>query len=169
LIRAGCGGATSLDWLPDAAVHGCSRRVSETPRNLYDAYVAPALPVEIAVIALGTNDFLGQGQPRVGLEEYDAALRELVARLRAGGAEHVVLVKPPPVYHRHPVFQRLLRVNARLDRTCAELEGVACGPDLMRLLARVDFEPGNLHPNASGHAKIAAALAAQLRGLVADP
>ena len=37
--------------------------------------------------------------------------------------------------------------------------GVLCGPDLQLLLdADLDFQPGDIHPNAAGHAKIADAL-----------
>lgn len=168
IFVASCRGATTVDWLPSAPVRLCSRRVSETPFNLYRTFVEPVLPVEIAVIALGTNDFTGHGRPRVSLEQYAAALRELAGLLRAGGASRIVLVKPPPAYHRHPVFERLLQASGQLEQICGSLEGVVCGPDLMRLLSRSDFERGNAHPNASGHARIAAALAEQLRELAAE-
>jgi lysophospholipase L1-like esterase len=168
VIVAGCGGSTSVQWLPGAAENGCSRRVGREGSNLYDAFVAPALPADVAVIALGTNDFLGYGHTRVELREYDAALRELVAVLRAGGVRRVVLMKPPPVYHRRRAFERLLAAGARIDGICGSVEGAVCGPDLMRLLPRSDFERGNVHPNGAGHARIAEALAAQLRELAVE-
>jgi hypothetical protein len=43
---------------------------------------------------------------------------------------------------------------------CADTLGVLCGPDLHELLdPALDFSVGDIHPNAAGHAKIAAALA----------
>ena len=43
---------------------------------------------------------------------------------------------------------------------CGDTFGVTCGPNLHELLdPTLDFEAGDIHPNTSGHAKIAAALA----------
>ena len=54
-----------------------------------------------------------------------------------------------------------------LRRVCEEMEGVVCGPDARFLLGVEDFEEGDIHPNGSGHRKIAEALADALRGLYA--
>jgi len=46
---------------------------------------------------------------------------------------------------------------------------VLCGPDLLHLLQPEDFETGQIHPNASGHAKIADAMVESILQAIPEP
>jgi lysophospholipase L1-like esterase len=166
LERAACGGTTVRHWLPDAApLRRCTRRVTSAPATLYATFVEPALPVDLAVVVLGVNDAMGFAEGRVPAGEYGKALRELATSLLADGADRVLLVAPPPVFHRQSVFARLVQEGREQRAICAGSQDVVCGPDLLRLLKRDDYGGDSLHPNGAGHAKIATALAQAIREL----
>lgn len=153
---AACSGSTAWDWRPSADPMSCAGEW--TAPNPYVALAIPGLPADAAVVLLGTNDSAGAWAAQRTADDYEAALREIVTGLLADGADRVVLMTPPPVYHRLKRYVRLQDLRLRVQAICDDVSGVICGPDLYRLLVREDFEPGNVHPNAAGHAKIARAL-----------
>jgi lysophospholipase L1-like esterase len=153
----GAGGSTTTAWREElAAARGASAAG------------------DVAVVLLGTNDALAPpSRPPAPRAEFAANLRAIASEL-ARGSGVVMLLTPPPAPagnpHASPEWTaRLAGYRDEVRAACAELERVVCGPDLFTLLdARADFHQGNIHPNAAGHAKIADALAAALRPLLAD-
>lgn len=170
VVNLGCGGTTSLDWAPNSTNPFCGSPEIWTP-NIYTVFLLPELPADVVVYLLGTNDSLGFFEPqRVSVAEYGAALRGFAAHALADGATWVLLMTPPPNFM-DPVAQALLAGYADEVRAfCAEDpdDAVECGPDLF-----ADFEPedypgdpqSNIHPNATGHALIAAELGDDLIAL----
>lgn len=162
IVNVGCGGASTLDWQPDAPAAFCPS-VGRTVR-FYETRARPALPADVATILLGTNDARGALEPEpVEPEAYRDALRALAEALHADGARVVVLIAPPFSMKGRV---RLAGYRPQIRALCEEHPFLRCGPDLAELLdPTTDFEPNDVHPNASGHAKIAAALAESLRSL----
>src|SRR5262249_47314510 len=153
-------GSTTRDWQPDAPLFAC--RGPEQPISLY-ASARALLPADVATILLGTNDL--RIRDAVEPDDYRDALRTLAERLHADGAREVVLISPPMGF---PVAARLAGYRVRLRELCREQPYLHCGPDLVEVLdPTADFQPRDVHPNASGHEKIASALATTLRGLTA--
>jgi len=169
VANAGCGGASSLDWVPDAGAAFCGSQGIPTP-NLYTARAAPELPADVATILLGTNDALGFFEPEpVDPADYGDALAELAFGLLADGASHVLLLTPPPQFDPFADF-RLAGYRDAVLALCGGADpGIVCGPDLFTLLDASDFDAGNVHPRLSGHTKIADALHAGVTALVAIP
>lgn len=161
VINIGCNGASSRDWLPTSEIPVCG----------YAAMVAPNLPADLVVILLGTNDAIGHLEPApLSAAEFRTALNELIAQLLQDGAEQVMLATPPPNFALPIVMPTLVAYAAEIREICsAEADRVRCGPDLLRLLELADFETGNLHPNASGHAKIADAMHASVLQAIRKP
>ena len=161
IVNVACGGSSTLDWQPDARPALCPGVPGWIP--LYATRARPALPADIATILLGTNDMRGAlEQAPIEPAAYQAALRALATALHADGAREVLLISPP--FSLGGVV-RLAGYRPRIRELCQELRFVTCGPDLVEVLHGDDFAPGDVHPNASGHAKIADALAAALREL----
>jgi lysophospholipase L1-like esterase len=127
--------------------------------QLYETRALPALPADVAAILLGTNDLFdpGAGAGRAG--RHRDALRALVdahadgARGRAGVA---ALRTAPPSAR---AIARDPRVWRGAPHRCGRTQEV---------LDLDDFELLNAL-NASGHAKIAAALADTLRASAPGP
>jgi lysophospholipase L1-like esterase len=148
----GIGGTTTTDWR--------ERLAGSWP-----------VAADVAVVLLGTNDALAPpSRPPTSRTGFAANLRAIASEL-APGFGVVVLLTPPPApaanEHASPEWTaRLAGYRDEVRAACAELERVVCGPVLD---SRADFHEGNIHPNAAGHAKIADALAAALRPLLADP
>jgi lysophospholipase L1-like esterase len=167
LVRAACGGTTTRDWLPQASTRSCDRNVVQT--GLYHDLVLPLLPVDVSVVLLGSNDAQGfREREPISVEEYGANLSAIARALLRDGSDRVVLMTAPPIYHRIKHYRRLMSLRAQVEQLCASEPRVECGPNLFDLLAPDDFEPSNLHPNATGHARIAEALAGTLRALGPD-
>lgn len=160
VVSLGCAGTTTRDWQPDAPPSTC--RGPGEPIHLY-ASARALLPADVVTILLGTNDL--RVPDAVEPDAYRDALRTLAETLHADGAHDVVLISPPIAIH---VAARLAGYRVRLRELCVERSYLQCGPDLVEVLdPAVDFEPGDVHPNRSGHEKIAAALADDLRALTA--
>lgn len=156
----GCSGSTTRDWQPDAPPSTC--RGPGEPIHLY-ASARALLPADVVTILLGTND-LRVLEP-VEPDAYRDLLRTLAESLHADGAREVVLISPPIAI---AVAARLSGYRVRLRELCSERPYIHCGPDLVEVLDPVaDFQARDVHPNKSGHEKIAAALAETLRGLTA--
>jgi lysophospholipase L1-like esterase len=158
VVNLGCGGSSSLDWTRSRGSLLCDGKV--TRPSLYDARVLPVLPAQFATVLLGTNDSKGiKEERRISAEEYGEALREIATNLLDDGAERVVLMGPPLAAHWRRALMRIVEYGDAVRAICEGNPRVLCGPDVRYLLLLEDFAPGNVHPNGSGHAKIAAALA----------
>jgi len=133
--------------------------------TFFDDLIAPELPSEIATLMLGLNDALGFFLPdRLAPADYEANVRDILDAVFDGGASHVVLMSPPvPAAVEDLAEDYLVPYRDAVFRICRDTTGVLCGPDLQLLLdADLDFEPGDIHPNGAGHAKIANALSAKI-------
>ncbi|MEN8184194.1 MAG: SGNH/GDSL hydrolase family protein [Myxococcota bacterium] len=161
VINAGCGGASSLDWTlsqPDVICGG----VGILEPGLFEAHAEPHLPSDLAVVLLGTNDASGFFEPiPVEVPSYAAAMNEIVWNLLVAPTRHVILMTAPDHDWEDP--DRVARLAGYRDEILALCDShprIACGPDLHQLLdLGVHFAPGDVHPNADGHATIATELA----------
>ena len=167
IVNVACGGSSSLDWRPGAPAAVCDENKSSYVASLYEARARPALPADVVTVLLGTNDTLGHAEPApVEPQAYEDALRELVTALHADGARDVILIPPPPILRQ---VHRFGALRARALALCGSEPWLHCGPDLTVVLdSSTDFAPHKVHPNASGHVKIAAALAPMLRELASQ-
>jgi lysophospholipase L1-like esterase len=160
VVALGCSGSTTRDWQPDAPPSTC--RGPGEPIHLY-ASARALLPADVVTILLGTND-LRVLEP-VEPDAYRDLLRTLAESLHADGARELVLISPPISI---VAAARLAGYRMRLRELCRERPYLHCGPDLVEVLdPGADFQARDVHPNKSGHEKIAAALAATLRSLTA--
>jgi lysophospholipase L1-like esterase len=182
VIERGVGGATTLDWagpavgIPYADVEG-------SLVFLFEGLAAEDLAAEIAVILLGTNDATGfMEDAPIPPDEYGRKLALLTRRLLDRDIDHVVLVSPPAQRGAPAEVQNRLAAYGRaIERLCqpmsrepsGERPAVICGPDLLGLLGPEHFEENDIHPNASGHRRIAEAVAETIealsRGRVPEP
>jgi len=155
-VNAGVGGSTTSNWASEA-VQTPYVLVGGTPTPIFEGVAVPNLPADVVLIMLGTNDAFGWFEPSpiypdLYLENLDA----MVTRILDLGAGQIVLVKPPPLLAFDETGQNRLRsYGPEIDRLCALMTNVVCGPDLTSLLTPDDFESDDPHPNAAGHDKIA--------------
>jgi lysophospholipase L1-like esterase len=169
VINGGCGGSSSLDWTlsqPDVICGG----VGSLEPGLFEVQALPHLPANVVVVLLGTNDAIGFLEPvPVEVPIYAAAMNEIVWNLLVARARHVILMTAPDHGWEDP--DRVARLAGYRDEIlalCASHPRLVCGPDLhQRLDLDVHFEPGDVHPNAEGHATIAAELAEVVRDVTA--
>ena len=123
-----------------------------------------ALPADVVVVMLGTNDMLGLFEPKpVSLERYRTALAELAQALVRDGAAHVLLMSAPQFYQGGAKIRAYHYRNAVLEFCSAPDDAILCGPDVFSLLRPEDFADLDPHPNAEGHRKIAQALRDAIR------
>jgi lysophospholipase L1-like esterase len=166
VTNIGCGGASSLDWTLSQGGVICGGRGSQVP-NLYTALALPYMPVGIATILLGTNDAIGFFEPDpVSPSVYGVAVHELADNLLADGADLVMLMTPPPNFWDATAQALLIDYRDEALEICASGSRLVCGPDVFELLSPSDFQAGNIHPNRTGHAKIAAALDRAIQDIV---
>jgi lysophospholipase L1-like esterase len=160
IVNVACSGSSSLDWRPGTHPAQCAGAGAVV--QLYETRARPALPADVVTILLGTNDLFGVFEDApVEPDDYRDALRALADALHADGAREVVLMSPPFAYG---AAERFSEYGARIRALCAERPFLRCGPDLAETLdPSKDFALLDVHPNAAGHAKIAAALAETLR------
>jgi lysophospholipase L1-like esterase len=166
LTHVACSGTSSRDWTISQGNALCPGSFS--PPTLYQSRALPKLPADVVTVLLGTNDAQGAGEPSpVAREDYAAAMREIVGKLRADGASHVVLMTPPPIPSSDdPTVSELLAgYREEVLALCGASPGVVCGPDLFTLLDASDFFRNDVHPNIAGHRKIADALQATIETL----
>ena len=170
VVNIGCAGASSLDWSPSVGDTLCGAPATELP-NGYGARVPTELPADLVVVVLGTNDAIGLLEPEpTTAQAYRDAIDELVGGLLGDGAVRVMLAAPPPNFDSAPALLLLAQYAVEIQALCgAPGDAVLCGPDLLNLLEAGDFAPGDVHPNAGGHAKIAAALEASIGAAVPEP
>jgi lysophospholipase L1-like esterase len=160
IVNVACAGSSSLDWQPGAHPAHCADAGGVI--HMYETRARPALPADVVTILLGTNDLMGAFElGPVEPDDFRNALRTLAEALHADGAREVVLMSPPFMYG---AVGRLTGYRSGIQELCREMPFVRCGPDLAVILNGKDFELMEVHPNASGHAKIAAALAETLKG-----
>jgi len=171
VVNAGCAGSVALHWVPgEANPTVCPGRGAE-PIALFEALVRPHARAGVAAVLLGTND-AALGSPVLA---YRRDLGALAQGLLAIGIPRVLLLTPPPSGSPDPAVQeRIEHYRSAIAHPqlglCRVLAGVGCGPDLAALLDRArDFAPGDAHPNAGGHERIARALAEAIRALPAPP
>jgi lysophospholipase L1-like esterase len=122
-------------------------------------------------VLLGTNDALGYFELEPTPPEiYRTAIGELAANLLADGAGRVLLLTPTPLFE-YPDLEALLQGyrEAIFELCGAPGDALLCGPDAWALLGRDDFAAGDVHPNAFGHAKLAAALHDAVLEAVPEP
>ncbi len=177
VIERGVGGATTLDWVsPTVGIPFTEFETSQV--SLFDGLAARDLPASIVVILLGANDAVGFGEDApLRPDEYARNLELLTRRLLDYGVGQVVLLPPTPHHAAPPrVRVRLFEYRFAIERLCRAMseEGstkpsaVICGPNLLDLLGPEHFEKNDVHPNASGHRRIAEAVAETIEALSRD-
>lgn len=156
LINAGCGGASTYDWVDIATLTACG---SYMEYDLYDAEITEHFPLYNTYIMLGTNDSVGFFNPSgvVTKAQYKANLKDLVERLLAHSIRIVIMTPPPNVGN--PTANALLAeyVDA-IHEICEEVTPIytlECGTvDVYNTLTTSDFAGTDIHPNMVGHWKI---------------
>ena len=164
VVNVAVRGSSAFYWAPSTPCPG----ICSTADTLFDEVATPELPADLATVLLGTNDALGflLDQPTSN-DDYEAFLREIIDGLFDGGVDTVVLMAAPHSNLTTPEFDvRLSGYRDRVGTICADTLAVVCGPDLLDLLdPAIDFEVGDVHPNALGHQRIATALAETIRAI----
>jgi lysophospholipase L1-like esterase len=160
-----CDGSSALDWSPRLGVAQCGADLALP--SLYLARARPKLPADLVAVLLGTNDATGAFEPApVEPRAYGAAIAELASALLADGAARVMLMTPPPIPSLPRATLRLSLYRREIFAICsAPDDAILCGPDVFTLLGDADFAPNDVHPNAQGHARIAAALLDAVRAV----
>jgi lysophospholipase L1-like esterase len=165
VIERGCGGTTSLQWIPTASEEGIVGTCNGYLWFLYDTFAYPNTPAEIATVLLGTNDAIQGDYPTLTPAEYRANIEDITLQLLEDDVDTVILMTPPMLPDAIPLAGRIAVSNYRnqvLD-LCSSIENVVCGPDLFALLNKTTHFPllegsedeRDLHPNAAGHLVIA--------------
>ena len=157
VVNASLSGSSAFYWAPGTPCPG----VCSSADNVFDEFATPELPADIATVLLGTNDALGFFlDVPTPLSDFEDLMREVVDGLFTGGVSNVILMAPPAANVATAPATLLAGYREEIGVICGDTFGVTCGPNLHELLdPTLDFEAGDVHPNASGHAKIAAALA----------
>jgi lysophospholipase L1-like esterase len=151
-------GMSSVFWAPSTPCGGLCVNGAD---NLFDDRVTPELPTNVVSLMLGWNDAAGfLLTERTAPDDYESHLREIVDAVFVLGADHMILMTPPiPAVASGVVADLLAGYRAAVLDICLDTIGVVCGPDLQRTMDPINhFAPGDIHPNASGHAFIADAL-----------
>lgn len=161
LVNVALSGSSAFYWAPDAPCPGVCTQAD----TLFDDRATPELPADIVTILLGTNDavsfLLAEPTP---VDDWEGYMREIVSAVFTAGASDVILMTPPRGGVASGADALLEGYRERTGKICEDTPGVSCGPDLYALLdVELDFEPGDVHPNGAGHAKIAEGLAAAIR------
>ncbi len=156
VTNIGCGGSTTAMWLPSAGAITCGGRFYNRRVDYWARLVDRATPADLATIMLGTVDAARGILPWV----YGDNLQQIIAGLFDRGVGEIVLMTQPTRPNADAATRALLDAYAAaVGGLCATLPGVRCGPDVYRLLDPVaDFALGDIHPNRTGHVKIASAL-----------
>lgn len=156
VVNASMSGSSAFYWAPNAPCPG----VCSSAATLFDELATPQLPADIVSLLLGSNDSLAfflDSPTSVG--DYGNFMREIVDAIFAGGASDVILMTAPRGNVSLEAATLLGGYRDQIGLICQDTLGVLCGPNLYELLDPVlDFASGDIHPNAGGHAKIAAAL-----------
>lgn len=161
IVNVGASGTSAFYWAPSTPCPG----ICSGADNLFDDRATPELPADVATLMLGTNDAVGLflDQP-TSVDDWDGYMREVLDGLFDGGAGTVLLMSSPDANLSDDAASLILGYRDRIDTICGEIADVVCGPDLATLLdPDTDFAAQDVHPNASGHAKIADAVIASLR------
>jgi lysophospholipase L1-like esterase len=163
VVNVAQSGTSAVYWAPSTPCPG----ICSSADNLFDELATPELPADVATILLGTNDAIGFFLPdRTAEADYESFMREIVDALFDGGVSSVVLMTAPVGNVSAEAETLLAGYRDRIGGICLDTASVVCGPDLFMLLDPVtDFAPGDLHPNATGHMKIAGALETTLLSL----
>jgi lysophospholipase L1-like esterase len=161
VVNVAQSGTSAVYWAPSTPCPG----ICSEADNLFDDRATPELPADVATLLLGTNDAVGLflDEP-TGTDDWEGYMREVLDGLFDGGVAAVLLMSSPDANLSPDAAARIGSYRERVDAICGDVAGVVCGPDLATLLdPTLDFAPGDVHPNASGHAKIADAVVASLR------
>jgi len=161
--NAGCPGSTTRDWVrPPIEVRSC------TLAGAYPLIAKPLMPADVAIIMLGANDATGYYEPDpVEPPEYRENLEQLV-RVALSDAKRVVLLTPTlDPRATGEVRRRLVGYRSAVLETCQTSDCVSCGPDLQRTVSGPAEGLSGLHPDESGHRRIAQQLDAFLTRLFA--
>lgn len=163
VVNASRSGSSAFYWAPGTPCPG----VCGDADTLFDELATPELPADVVTVLLGTNDALGFFlEERTQVDAYEDLMREIVDGIFAVGASDVILMTPPRANVSAEAGVLLAGYRERIGTICQDTLGVVCGPDLYELLdPGLDFEAGDIHPNAGGHAKIAAALTGSILSL----
>ncbi len=162
IVNAGCGGATSADIVRQTPgpAWACSMH-----GTLWPSKIAPELPADVVIIAVGSNDVWGAWEDAlIEPEVYEENLRTTIGMLDGGP---VILLTPPKWKGARSsvvLDERLRAYREAIYRIASDTLWVEV-VDVYALLEPEDFEwiwwrawGRGVHPNDSGHAKIAAAL-----------
>ncbi|WP_066719625.1 SGNH/GDSL hydrolase family protein [Sphingomonas pituitosa] len=121
-------------------------------------------PVDLVVVMYGSNDANPRGwRTAVPMDQYRAALRGIVRRYRAGGAQVLVLA-PPPAGTRHA--EAAIAPYRQAARAVAMREGVAfADPAAFLAGLRVPLQWDGLHLRGAATARIAQGIARRIQVL----
>jgi len=165
LVNIALSGSDSTHWAPEAK---CPPGVCKRTDELLEERARPVLPADLVVVLIGSNDVSSRLTRKTSVSSYSQNLSQLSLALLKMGADHVLLVAPPPRSDSQGTSDLLLGYGRAVALVCGAVPRVECGPDLYALLDPAkDYAPREVHPNRFGHEKIAQALEssiAELRG-----
>jgi lysophospholipase L1-like esterase len=156
ITKKGCGATQSPDWAPDGTMQNCN--FIALGDTLYMVNVIEQLPVDLMVVSLGTVDNGGFGGVTTPID-YGANILALTEGALQAGADHVLLIGPPPTSSGLPNhamhMTNLAAYNNQLLTICANHIAVTCALDLLTMLdPAVDLGNDDVHPTQSGQDKM---------------
>jgi hypothetical protein len=138
--------------------------------TLYLKNVVEQMPVDLMVVSLGTVDNGGFGGMVTPID-FGANILALAQGALAAGADHVLLIGPPPTSSGLPNhamhMQNMAAYNNQLLTICANHIAVSCALDLLTILdPAVDVGNNDVHPTLSGQNKMFEYNKAQILGVL---
>jgi lysophospholipase L1-like esterase len=126
---------------------------------------SPPAQRAVYVVMIGNNEMRLNGMDGTAQAAYSTALDTIFAALRAAGPTSRIIAVPQPYLANYSLFSPYNNgsdavvdaYNARLATAVAAVDGVMANPNLWD---KATMLADGLHPNDSGHAELARAVAA---------